>query len=131
MGQIEAHFTTNYVQYSVQQMCRLVNLIGNNFARSEDFLALIEDSLKLRLNHMIKNELPTGDFINADSLTKLADGLSALGLADRKRLFSMLKTMVILSHRDGRKVLLDSDRLLVKFVKVLSDMQISCGKELQ
>ena len=131
MGQIESTFTANYVQYDVQQMCRIVNLAGNNFLKSDDLLALIEDSLKLRLNHMIKNELKTEECITGKCLTDLTNGLSALGNAKQKRLFSLVKTMVILAKRDGRQVLVDEERLLVKFVKVLADMQISVGQELR
>ena len=131
MSQIEAHFSANYVQYDVTQMCRIVNLVGSNYLQSEDLLSLIEDSLKLRLNHMVKNELKTDEFITGQNLNSLAEGLSALGDASRKRLFSLMKTMVILAHRGGRKVLIDEQRLLVKFIKVLADMQVSVGKELK
>lgn len=112
-------------------MCRIVNLVGSNYLQSEDLLSLIEDSLKLRLNHMVKNELKTDEFITGQNLNSLAEGLSTLGDAGRKSLFSLMKTMVILAHRGDRKVLIDEQRLLVKFIKVLADMQIGVGKELK
>lgn len=44
-------------------MCKLVKLIGGNFIKSDDFLDLIEDSIKLRLQHYAKNEKSTEEHI--------------------------------------------------------------------
>ena len=130
MGPIEAHFRTNYVEYEVGAMCCMVKLIGNNFVRSEEFLSLIEDSVRMRLNYMVKNEKPTEDFITIESIRHLTEGLSALGDGSRKRLFGLLKTMIILAHRSGRPLLTEDPRLLTQVVRLLCDFQIGVGTEL-
>ena len=84
----------------------MVKLIGNNFIKSEHFLSLIEDSMRMWLNHMVKNNLPTGELITIESLRSMTEGLSALSDATKgKRLVNLLKTMVVLAHRDGRPLL--------------------------
>ena len=94
-------------------MCKIVKLIGNNFIKSDHFLSLIEDSMRMRLNHMVKNDISTEELITIDSLRSLTEGLSALGDATKgKRLVTLLKTMVVLAHRDGRSLLTEDVRLL-------------------
>ena len=94
-------------------MCKLVKLIGNNFTKSEHFLSLIEDTMRMRLNHMVKNNLSTEELITIDSLRSLTEGLSALSDATKgKRLVNLLKTMIVLAHRDGRSLLTEDVRLL-------------------
>ena len=94
-------------------MCKMVKLIGNNFIKSEHFLSLIEDSMRMRLNHMVKNNLSTEELITIDSLRSLTEGLSALGdVTKGKRLVNLLKTMVVLAQRDGRPLLIEDVRLL-------------------
>ena len=136
MAQIENNFATNFVQYDISQISKLVYLTGNNYMKSEPFLALIEDSLRMRLNFIVKNAGADGqkwsDYYDAQTVGLLVDGLGALGQAQRKRLFSLVKTMVILAHRDAEhQVLLDEPGLLVKFLKTLSDMEVSAGSELR
>lgn len=122
MGQIDGHFMGNYVSYDVGQMCRLVKLIGHNFMQSGELLSLIEDSLKMHLNHLVKNGKGTEESITGENLHHLVEGLSALGDGSRKRMFSLLKTMVILAHREGRHLLSDDPKLLATFMSLLCDM---------
>ena len=49
----------------------------------------------------------------------------------QKKLFSLLKTMVILAHRDGRNLMTEDPKLMAEVVSLLSDMQISVGAELR
>ena len=94
-------------------MCKMVKLIGNNFIKSEHFLSLIEDSMRMRLNHMVKNNLSTEELITIESLRSLTEGLSALGdVTKGKRLVNLLKTMVVLAQRDSRPLLIEDVRLL-------------------
>jgi hypothetical protein len=37
---------------------KIVKLIGYNFEKSESFLTLLEDSLKVRVSHAIKSKEP-------------------------------------------------------------------------
>ena len=42
----------------------MVKLIGSNYMKSKSFLNLIEGSLRMRLNHMVKQSKPTKEFIS-------------------------------------------------------------------
>lgn len=131
MTQIEHHFTQNYVEYQVDSMCKIVKLVGNNFQRSESLLSLIEDSIRMRLNHMIKNEKNTEDYITIEGIRNLTEGLDAYGsLVGTKRLMSLVKTMVILAHREDRPLLKQDAKLLTQVVRLLSDFQVKPGSEL-
>ena len=83
MAQIENNFATNFVQYDISQISKLVYLAGNNYTKSEPFLAHIEDSLRMRLNFIVKNAVEDGqkwsDYYDAQTLSLLVDGLGALG----------------------------------------------------
>ena len=48
-----------------------------------------------------------------------------------KKLFSLLKTMVILANRDGRNLMTEDTKLMAEVVTLLSDMHISVGAELR
>lgn len=77
MSQIEAHFSKNYIEYDVKAMCLLLNLVGQNFQKSEPTLQLINDSIRLRLNHVIKNDLQTSEMITVETVRNVVEGLSA------------------------------------------------------
>ena len=66
-----------------------------------------------------------------ESVRNLTEGLSALSSGSHKKLFSLLKTMVILAHREGRPLLVQDTRLLVQVVRLLADFQVGCGTELK
>ena len=88
-------------------MCKMVKLVGNNFQRSESFLGLIEDSIRMRLNYMIKNDKETKDYIQIEGVRNLIEGLDAYSsLVGTKRLISLVKTMIILAHRNDRPLLM-------------------------
>ena len=131
MSQIEAHFTENYVQYEVDSMCKLVKLIGNNFQKSQSLLTLIDDSIRMRLNYMIKNEFKTEEFITGEDVRNLVEGLNAYSsMVGTKRLISLVKTMLILAHRDDRPLLASDTHLLTQVVRLLSDFKVKPGSEL-
>lgn len=54
VSMLETHFNKNYYNYEIDTMCRLVKLIGYNYNRSDDMFTLIEDSMKIRLVHLIQ-----------------------------------------------------------------------------
>ena len=60
----------------------------------------------MRLNYVVKSGDNWSDHFDVESISNLVDGLSTLGQASRKRLFSLVKTMVIVAYRDGGKQVL-------------------------
>ena len=77
--QIEAHFSANFVSYDVKAMCKLMKLIGGNYIKSDTFLSLIEDSLRLRLQHFAKHSVSTESQINVETVRDFTEGLNLLG----------------------------------------------------
>ena len=119
------------MQYEVDSMCKLVKLIGNNFQRSQSLLTLIDDSIRMRLNYMIKNEIKTEEFITGEDVRNLVEGLNAYSsMVGTKRLISLVKTMLILAHRDDRPLLASDTHLLTQVVRLLSDFKVKPGSEL-
>ena len=85
----------------------------------------------MRLNHMVKQSKATDDFISNQSLRDLTEGLSSLSDgSESKKLFSLLKTMIILAHRNGRNLLKEDLHLLTKVVRLLCDFKVKPGVEL-
>ena len=111
-------------------MSKIVFLAGHNYQRSDELLATIEDTIRMRINYLLRHEKPVSDVITADVLRNLIEGLSALSLGSKKSIFSLLKTMVILCHREGNAILSSDARLLTQFVALLCDFELSVGKEL-
>ena len=112
-------------------MCKIVKLIGNNFQRSEELLRLIDDSIRMQLNHMIKHDKKTEEYITSTGVLCLIQGLDAYSsLLGTKRLISLAKTMVILAQRDNRPLLLENGQILVHLVRLLADLQVKPGNEL-
>ena len=70
---------------------KIVKLIGYNFEKSESFLTLLEDSLKVRVSHAIKSKEPME--INIQGLLDLTEGMSVLG-QKRPRLIALLKRIL-------------------------------------
>ena len=95
-------------------------------------LTLIEDSLRMRLNYIIKSEgKTTEEIITTESVANLTEGLSAFSsLRATKRMSSLLKTMIILAHREGRPLLQQDTKLLISVLRLLSDYQVKLGQEL-
>ena len=66
--------------------------------KDESFISLIEESINLRVTHSLK----TAESLNLSSqdLINLTEGMSVKSMA-RKRLNTLLKTMIILDARKG------------------------------
>ena len=79
-----------------------MKLIAYNHIKDENFLSLIEESLNLRVTHSLKNKEPLG--ITSDDMKNLTEGMSVKSIA-RKRLNTLLKTMIILEARKGQNFL--------------------------
>ena len=108
MLQIKEHFRRSYINYEIPSLCKLVKLIAYNHMKDESFLSLIEESINLRVTHALK----TADSLklNSQDLVNLTEGMSVKSMA-RKRLNTLLKTMIILEARKGQNFLTGDTRL--------------------
>ena len=98
MVQIQDHFRRNYIDYELPSLCILVKLIGYNHMKDEKFLSLIEESLNLRVTHSLKSKEQLG--ITSNDVKNLTEGMSVKSIS-RKRLNTLLKTIIILEARKG------------------------------
>lgn len=62
-----------------------------------------------------------------ESVRDLTEGIDELGTASRKKLFTLLKTMIVLANREGRPLLVQDSKLLIEVVRLFTDFQVSCG----
>ena len=58
---------------------KLTHLVGCNFVKSEPLLSLIEDSLRMRLNYVVKNEEQLDQHYDAATMLQLSNALLQLG----------------------------------------------------
>lgn len=66
--------------------------------KDETFLSLIEESINLRVTHALKTSESLQ--ISSQDLINLTEGMSVKSMS-RKRLNTLLKTMIILEARKG------------------------------
>ena len=66
--------------------------------KDETFLSLIEESINLRVTHALKTSESLQ--ISSQDLINLTEGMSVNSMS-RKRLNTLLKTMIILEARKG------------------------------
>jgi hypothetical protein len=77
---IKTHFAKHYFKYNFEELCSLVKLIGYNHQKNDEFLSMIEDSLKIRIDAGIEQLGAT-----KESLKDLIEGVS-VGSMSRKRM---------------------------------------------
>jgi hypothetical protein len=77
---IKQHFSKHYYRYSFDDLCRLVKLIGYNHQKNDEFLSIIEDTIKIRVGEENENL-----DISKESLKDLVEGMSVASV-NRKRL---------------------------------------------
>merc|ERR1712151_1096103 len=98
----------------------LVKLIGYNHRKDEGFLNLIEESINLRVTHSLKSNQSLG--IKSLSLRNMTEGMSVMSVS-RKRLNTLLKTIIILEARKGHNFLKYDRRLTLQILMLLADYE--------
>ena len=111
---IKTHFAKHYFKYNFEELCRLVKLIGYNHQKNDEFLSMIEDSLKIRID---SGSEQLG--VTKESLKDLIEGIS-VGSVSRKRMNAqvrkLLKLQVHLFEQDPK--------LTIQAVALLSDYDL-------
>ena len=102
MGQLHSHFERNSIDYEMTKLCTLVKLIGSNHKKDEGFLSLIEETVNMRVQHSLKSDSQLD--LSTDAMKDLTEGMSRLSMS-RKRMNTLLKTIIILEARKGRNML--------------------------
>ena len=82
------HFAKHYFKYNFEELCRLVKLIGYNHQKNDEFLSMIEDSLKIRIDAG-----PDQLGVTKESLKDLIEGIS-VGSVSRKRMNAQLRKLL-------------------------------------
>lgn len=129
IGQMEDHFRQNFFLFDLDQLSRLTRLIAYNFDKSEEFITLIEDSIKVRLSHAIKAGEPIE--ISLEGMLALTEGISMLSIR-RPRLLALLKRILIEMDTGNAHShpLAQSGQLLVQTLNLFSDFDVSAGSKL-
>jgi hypothetical protein len=128
MGQLHSHFERNSIDYEMPKLCTLVKLIGSNHQKHEGFLSLIEETINMRVQHSLKSDSSLD--LTSEAMKNLTEGMSRLSMS-RKRMNTLLKTVIILEARKGRNMLAQDRRLCLQTLMLLADFDISVGKELK
>jgi len=113
----------------MNELCRLFRLLSYNFDKNDEFITLIEDSIKIRLSHAIKSKEPLN--VSVEGMLALTEGLSVLGQR-RPRLLALLKRILVEeeSVNAHSTMFCKSGRLLVQTASLFSDYEVPVAGKL-
>ena len=104
----------------MNELARFVRLLSYNFNKNDEFITLIEDSIKIRLSHAIKSGEPLN--VSLDGMLALTEGLSVLAIR-RPRMLTLLKRILLeeQSANAHSTMLCQSPKLFLQTASLLSD----------
>ena len=82
----------------------------------------------MRVQHSLKSDSQLD--LSSEAMKNFTEGISRLSMS-RKRMNTLLKTIIILEARKGRNMLAQDRRLCLQTLMLLADYGLSVGKELK